>query len=487
MYRALLFVAALMVLSCVEQPGLECGLGLCSEDSVCVVSVRRLSHRSRSGECTVSTARCLRPERIEACIDSQDGQPCSVATDPQIGGPLCSSGFCPLPTEPLRFLPQVSVDLDVVGFGPAMRGDFNGDCRSDIAWHRPGGTNNLTIAYGVADGTFRVGRFTSNVVGFGSDGGTLLVSDLDRDGRSEFVGRSASDPSRVEVLPTDDSGVPSSSRVSSERWPQLMAPTCRMRVADLDGMNGDDLVLACDGESLRISRVLNDGAGTLGPVETSTVEALGDLSGHTLFVGDANGDGREDLIYSSLSDELNILRAILSPSDDGPLTAVDTARSRGGWRLYSALATDVTGDRATDFIFTDYTTPGRGDLPIHRSDGQSNGEFRQANLQVAPSDALVEMQAADARAATLADVNGDGSKDLVYIAQSNLFGELVIYVAVSTTRRVGVFEFLPGLAIPIVSGFTLTDVVVGDFNGDANEDLFLFDRSQGQLIVGLGQ
>ena len=267
---------------------------------------------------------------------------------------------------------------------------------------------------------------------------------------------------------------------------------CTVRAADLDGEGSADLVWSCIDGGLRVYTATNDGDGRFEfneePWSPQVSEAWTTFD---LAVGDVNGDGQQDLIYSRRVREENSTWAMLSRSGaglSGRFEAVPTLRTTDGWDPYSLLVGDVTGDGRVDMVFSDHGNAFRSDLPIHRQDGRSPGNFSFGVLQRGPEAWRQALVAAGDTAAHLIDVNGDGRQDLVYTATADSERTLYVAPATSDDRRLFDFVIRSDQFVPFARDWSRFTTLVGDFDGDFREDIAFDDAGfSGLLYIGLGQ
>ena len=487
-----LWVAA--IAACLDRPGVPCGSGVCAEGTVCIETVRERPQRRSDNTCSGTSYQCVDPVRVEACNGLVDGTPCAGPGEGLEQARVCTSGFCPDTAEPFRFSDRVTIEL---GIGPpdaVATGDFDGDCISDLVWnHRSPVTNEVAIGFGVGDGSFRIESYVypgDTPVDWTKH--ELLVGDFNGDRRDDLAWNRLDVENEVAVLLSEPG------RSFSAIPVQVHSTTpwfgCSPRIGDFDGANGDDVAWSClSTGQLRIFVALADGTGklTLNP-EPWTSRVLEPWDEFELFVGDMNGDERDDLIYNLAVDARNATWTMMlsDPPAAGAPRFVDTAteRSRPGWLGYQRLVADATGDGAVDIVFTHFINPVRTDLPIHRSDGRSDGTFVEAPLQRAPAFWRMNVQTAAQKSALTADINGDGRADLIYIASDG--GRRMIFGAIATLDTVALYDFAQRSVqpLPFAADWTQFKTLVGDFDGDLRDDL-VFDDSDfsGRLYIGLGR
>jgi hypothetical protein len=231
-----------------------------------------------------------------------------------------------------------------------------------------------------------------------------------------------------------------------------------MAVADLDGKNGPDVVLA-DYGSKRVGVLLGNGDGTLQPM---LVQPLEDPAFH-VAVGELNGDGVPDLAVSHFT-QGGV--SVLLGNGDGTFQAPATVLSGpGGWDVALGL---VDGDTALDLVVT--IIPDR--VVVLR--GKGDGTFEPPG---APS-----LLAGDgAEGIAIGDVSGDGKADVLVAVFRDAPSVGKGHLAVLLGNGDGTLQ----PEIPILVDQEPIEVLLADANGDGKADAVVRNFS-GILHVLLG-
>ena len=226
----------------------------------------------------------------------------------------------------------------------------------------------------------------------GETSASVSLGDIDRDGDLDVIlARGRHWPLDNFILRNDGKG-----NFTTSKLPAEADRTYSAALADLDGEGSLDLVVSNDRPDKKVI-YLNDGrgnyrtAGTFGRPEWST---------RYITVADLNGDGRPDIIVANRSS---------NPAKPVPCF-VCLNDGKGGFPNEIPLPTQS----ATIIIAADLDGDGKIDLVVpHRDGGQSlifwndgTGKFSAAPVPVGPKESNV-------RAAVAADIDGDGTEDLV--------------------------------------------------------------------------
>jgi len=304
-------------------------------------------------------------------------------------------------------------------------------------------------------------------------------------------------------------------------------------VADVNGDDKPDLVVAnrcadsanCNDATVGV--LLGNGDGTF---QTAVTYDAGGLNpGGNLFsiaVADVNGDGKPDIVVSLYrgSGGGGGVAVLLNKGDGTFLSAV--TYSSGGLAAYFVAVADVNGDGKPDIAVANYcgATCGYGSVGVLLGNG--DGSFQAAVAYSSDEPAT--------QSVTVADVNGDGSPDLVVVSQGQQGvsvllsngdgtfktaatyasgGEEPYLVAVADVNEDGKPDLLVTnlfssngngtdgtvgvllgngdgtfqVAVPYDSGdFNLNSVAVEDLNNDGNPDIVVANEGSIGTLLGNG-
>jgi hypothetical protein len=246
-------------------------------------------------------------------------------------------------------------------------GDLNGDGKVDLLWNNagPGSPTLLRTYFGLvqADTTFVMTSFADVAGDFlayspavtaqfdGANGDDFAVNALSAVRNDTYVGL---------FTPTS----PSSGTLS---FPTALSYTIdgwtnhRMRVGDVDGVNAADLVWV-NLENGAIFRSMNNGSGTFAikPVQVSAI-TTGPIDP---FLADFNNDGRADLLINRRTDTVNELVVgfgVASGDFTFPagIQTHPTAPAVGWVPFDQTFVGDVNGDGKADMVWTNPSSDAR--------------------------------------------------------------------------------------------------------------------------------
>jgi autotransporter-associated beta strand protein len=330
-----------------------------------------------------------------------------------------------------------------VGSFPAsvVAADLNGDGRQDVV---VANYNNGTVSAFLGQGN---GSFQASLNSLaGANPTALAVADVNGDGRPDLIVANSLGAGTVSVLLGNGNG--------TFGMPQPFAVgvyPAAVAVADVNGDGRQDLVVA-NHASYTVSVLLGNGNGTFHAAQNFAT-GQDPLS---VAVADVTGDGRPDLIVANF---IGYSVSVLLGNGNG--TFASAVNFSAGVRPVSVAVADVNGDGRPDLFVANDTSlqtfpysPGGVSVLL----GNGNGTFTPAQLFAA---------GAYPNAVAVADVNGDGRKDLVV---ANIGSNTV---SVLLGNGDGTFQAAQNFA----AGPFPIAVAVADFNGDGRPDLAVADNA----------
>ena len=288
----------------------------------------------------------------------------------------------------------------------------------------------------------------SSPIQVGEGSGTILLQDINRDRRVDLLSRHLL-TKRIEILRGDGSGgyVPFGPPLQFDYEPG------DMKLGDVNRDRIPDLVVTA-GRNDIVDVLLGNGRGGFQAVSGSpfTLSRVVDTyNKRTLHLVDLNGDGNLDIATAN-GRLRNTVRTLLGNGrggfSPGPIIQLDT-RGDGFVLAFG----DVDGDRKLDVVTASKPDEQSGRLAIQLGDGA--GRFRTTQgsaMRISAGPSVV----------SLADVDGDGSSDIIVGHSSGK-------VSVLLNKGQAVFEQDAGS--PFEIGAELFALQAVDVNGDKRVDL----------------
>jgi hypothetical protein len=328
--------------------------------------------------------------------------------------------------------------------------DVSGDGKLDLVTlngHAHDATPVVSLRLGLGGGAF--GSVVSTAiaprdgvqVGYARE---FATADFNGDGRTDIV---VVDSKGVSILDGSSTGALTASR----RFAASLVPdTAAAATGDFDRDGDADLAVVSSSDSL-LTVLLGDGHGGFGdPVRYATGGFTSEIA-----VADANGDGISDLILS------NGHIIVILGRGDGSFRAAPVLALPGAARPLSVAASDIDGDDHTDVVIA--ASAGSSNVVTTFLNGGGTAGWRLGAV----------VQSAAASTVSLACMDGDGARDL-------LFGSSDSQVGVAHGDGRGGFsspEYFPG---------GTGRLIVADFDGDGDRDVAATHGAEVVLFVNEG-
>jgi len=290
---------------------------------------------------------------------------------------------------------------------------------------------------------------SSPTVGTGPQ--SVVAADVNADGKPDLICANVAD-NTLTVLTNDGNGTFTlSATLVVGRAPRFVT------AADLNGDGNPDLISANILDN-NLTVLTNSGGGTFSLSSSPPVGAWP----LAVITADVNDDGKPDLISADLDSHS---LTVLTNNGDGTFTLSATVGLEDG--PISVVAADVNRDGKLDLICANNLHPNltpANTLTVLTNDGSGTFAF-SAELVVGGVPASV----------VAADVNGDGSPDLVCANYEHPDGTPANTLTVFTNNGDGTFTFSATLGV----GDGPASVAAADVNGDAWLDLICADSGNG--------
>jgi hypothetical protein len=281
----------------------------------------------------------------------------------------------------------------------------------------------------------------------------LAVADLNNDGLQDVVVGYSSAGGQVSVFLNQGGGV-LGARTDFPTGTNFGMNS--IESADLNADGFRDLVCGIFGGGVRI--LFNNGSGGFG----AAVVYGGTASVRQVAIGDIDGNGTPDVVAADSSGASKVL-SFLNSAGTGVLTSPPALNLPGSPNINGIALVNDDNDSSLDVLFS------AGPSGMYRAKGNGNGTFQT------PSLALGSVGGAFIR---LADVTGDGRPDVFipHQAQQGVF--------VCTNTGPGTYSNAGLVSVP---GTNIKwSCAVADVNGDGVKDLLDPRSSPARLGVALG-
>lgn len=320
--------------------------------------------------------------------------------------------------------------------------DFNRDGLKDLAW-----VNEYYATVSVRLGTGR-GAF-GNTAQFSMSGYalSLAAADLDSDGSLDLVVGGSGGEVAILVGRGDGTFAPAV-RFDATTFSRALA------LADLNRDGNLDVVVA-DPTRHHVAILLGNGKATFAAAKSVPTDTGYDTGAFALAVSDFDGDRNPDLAVANVG-----LRSVTVLRGLGDGTFSEGVNYGTGSGPMAVVADDLDGDGKSDIAVANNWS---STITFLRNRG--DGQFHEGINYVAPTPSTI----------AVADVNGDGRRDLVASGYSGV-------TALLATDS-GAFDAARTYSV----GFGPQGMAVGDFNRDDNLDLAVTNGYSDSVSILLGR
>lgn len=386
----------------------------------------------------------------------------------------------PAQQDAANFAPVINYDSGGLAAYSVAAGDLNSDGKPDLVVANLCTSNNactgsgsVSVLLGNGDGTFQQATAYSSG---GYEPVSVAIADVNGDGIPDLVVAnlcasfdSCTAGGSVSVLLGNGDG--------TFQTPMLYgsggyAPAS-VAVSDVNGDGITDVLVTnqcvsgsdCHGA---VSVLLGNGNGTFQPAVIYGSDGFNAVS---VAVGDVNGDGKSDLVVANVGCISNCNTGtvgILLGNGDGTFQQAAVYGS-GGYKAVSVAIADVNRDGILDLVTSNLCVS-----PVDCSSGSvgvllgvGDGTFQPA---VSYSSGGSSQSSATLGSVAVADVNGDGTPDVVVINQCG--SGIDCRGSVGVLLGNGDATFQPA-AIFGSGGLFATSMVIADVNGDSKPDIMV--------------
>jgi len=357
------------------------------------------------------------------------------------------------------FNPAVSSTFSqIVGVTQMLFADLNGDGKPDLI--AGGGT--LGIYLGNGDGTFAAPLTTAQYVVDPTTDQGLVLADFNGDGIPD-VAQLGSDYKQVAMFFGNGKGqlggapiITTASDPEGVDWE--METTGKYTASGYS----DAVFLHSLSTGVEMLTGVNDGKGNFTFVQSLAGGVPSDLQYIQPIHADLNGDGNEDLVFTGAAGDVTVALS----KGDGTFAAPVSVNlpSTLACPVYYAAAGDLNGDGKTDLVI-----PYGGDVACGSGAGSPSGYYvLLGNGDGTFATPVFTQAGTELYSTTLADINGDGKLDLV-LNDAPFVNGSGFSILLATGNGDGAFTS-PNT---ILSNYLVSNVAVGDINGDGKADLVL--------------
>ncbi|HTE50162.1 MAG TPA: VCBS repeat-containing protein [Kofleriaceae bacterium] len=240
----------------------------------------------------------------------------------------------------------------------ALPGDYNGDGRSDIAFHRPGGGwSTVPVLMSNVNGTWTA--YNTTAPGWANQpGATAVVGDYDGDGRSDIAfHRPGGGWGSAPMLRSNGNGTWTAYNTTAPDWANQ--PDVVAIGGDYNGDGRSDIAFHRPGGGWGSAPILMSNGNGTWTAYNMTAPSWANQAGAVAVGGDYNGDGRSDIAFHA-------------PGSGGTSVSVLLSNGNGAWSAESTAAPDWANQAGAIAVGGDYNHDGRADLAFYRPDGVWN-------------------------------------------------------------------------------------------------------------------
>jgi len=301
------------------------------------------------------------------------------------------------------------------------------------------------------------------------NGGFVVASDLNGDGKPDLIVTHPSDSTLSVLLNTTTPGAATPSFATRKTFATGSNPTC-VTAGDVNGDGKPDLIVV-GSSSYTISALINITVPGAATPNFAAQQSFGTANSSTSVTSaDVNGDGKPDLIVATFGSIDNTVSVLLNTTP--PPTAT----------LNFANAQQFSTGHAHTVVTADFNGDGKADLVSANSQDNSVSVLLNATAPGATAPSFQPQQTFAVGAAdyspAVGDFNGDGKPDIVVGNTS----DNTISVLLNTTAPGATTPSFASQTTFAVGSFPIS-VAVADFNGDGLPDVVTANDSSNTVSV----
>jgi predicted outer membrane repeat protein len=340
--------------------------------------------------------------------------------------------------------------LTGVRLGSSSIADVNGDGNKDLLIT---GSGTATLYLGDGQGGFAKADASSVLAGVA--GSSSSVADVNGDGHKDLliIGADANfDPAATLYLGDGQGGFAKADASSNLTGVNEGSSS----IADVDGDGNKDLLITGEDPDTSRTATLYRGDGTGGFAEADASSNLTGVMNSSSSIADVDGDGNKDLLITGFADNGRTATLYFGDGQGGFAKADASSTLTGVYESSSSIA-DVDGDGNKDLLITGGDPNPNPTATLYFGDGQ--GGFTEA-------DASSILTGVYGGSSSIADVDGDGDKDLLITGS----GTATLYLGD------GQGGFAKADARLVQTGVYESSSSIADVDGDGNKDLLITGR-----------